>query len=171
LKEIPYPSEGDNGLWVGAEVWPGDELGSIGKFNDRHLHIEIRSFGSAFPNDALAPRNDDDCAPGGCVNSAGIIRENVPKKGEAPNVYDITQFFVNEPAHVEDPLNGNLVIEGLGSASVIVRDYTDGEALCTLEYRLPDPNNLPIVKGTVYRGFVLKDRLEDPKNPAISPFE
>ncbi|MCU0496191.1 MAG: M23 family metallopeptidase [Anaerolineae bacterium] len=44
-------------LWVGKGVSSGTNLGTLGKFNERHLHIEIHSYGSniAGPNGSLPP--------------------------------------------------------------------------------------------------------------------
>jgi murein DD-endopeptidase MepM/ murein hydrolase activator NlpD len=103
-------------MYVGAHVNPGTRLGTIGRFNSPHLHIEVRNFGREIGSPT---RNEnilvDDA--NGLNNSYGILLHN---PNQAVYIYDFTQFYDDT---VFDPQQGSgLSVNGFGVNVIVPAD-------------------------------------------------
>jgi hypothetical protein len=157
--------EVDPNLYTGAAVNRQTRLGAIGVFNESHLHIEVRTFGSAAASSIVALEADTtDPANPLSYNQYGILKvilpEGDPRNYHARNLYDIAQLFAASGVSTPD---GVLVSE-LGQDLVNEDSVVAGD--CSLTYRTLSA--LPTVSNV--RGFILFDaNFVAPADPATSP--
>jgi uncharacterized repeat protein (TIGR01451 family) len=84
----------DNQIYVGRHVSRGTRLGTLGRFNDNHLHIEVRSFGPNIPDGIMIISDNT-------INAYGFLNY---KTNDLPSFhYDLMQFYT--PQGVLDPLS------------------------------------------------------------------
>jgi murein DD-endopeptidase MepM/ murein hydrolase activator NlpD len=145
----------DPSIYVGRKVSAGAKLGTLGRFNTPHLHIEIRSFGANLKSDTLINQN-----------VYGILEFD----GEQPeNVYDITQFFnaSNVMAWNSEAQTSTSTVSGLGFS--IQNNGTVSVSGCqSFKYLLETTST----SASGYRGFKLNQSLiapHDPVTPSIPP--
>ncbi|MBI5666793.1 MAG: M23 family metallopeptidase [Chloroflexi bacterium] len=149
-----------NNVWVGASVSTGQQIGTLGKAGDRHLHIEVHSYGATV-SAGIGSDNAANVAPNGIMKVGISANALVP-----PHVYDILQFLPNPPGY--DPaLNNGLTLRDLVSTSNpgFTREG-DLETIqinfgssCILTYKTIHPDASDIVEeievaGYKYRGFL-----------------
>jgi murein DD-endopeptidase MepM/ murein hydrolase activator NlpD len=138
-------------IWVGQDVSPGTILGTLGDYNTRHLHIEVRSYGESI--EATIP------ATFSLIEETGILPVGIPANQiVAPFTYDLTQLLPDPPGYDAASNGGrsfqqqvsNLTVTG-ANASVDIAFAPD----CNLTYWTADPaqSAVEVVAGTNYRGF------------------
>jgi hypothetical protein len=143
-------------IWVGGLVSPMQTLGKLGKFNDRHLHIELHSYGAKI-TDTI--RNEFATS----IGSTGILPVGESAVNlAAPLFYDLSQLLPN-PSGYNPIQNNNLQFrERVNGASVtdisLIADlnFSNGE---TVTYFASDPAQNTVLEsvldnGVNYRGFV-----------------
>lgn len=147
-------SEIAQNLWVGKSVASGTILGTLGKFNVRHLHIEVHSYGSTIGYGIIDPS---------LVGPTGILRVGVPAIDIVPPfIYDLSQLLPNPVGYLPQD-NGNLNFRDRVATNLLTSFGSSGGATieiqinstCSLRYRTLFPSQdtvLDEVDG--YRAFV-----------------
>jgi hypothetical protein len=152
-------------IWVGAPVDAGMIIGTLGSFNEPHLHIEVHSYGATLPSKVIESGLSTGILP---VNSSA--NDTV-----ATYVYDVMQFLPNPQGYsATNILNiKDLVAEGNLSGT---GDNKDAQfALntgCSITYRTRVTSPIAAVKvnGYNYRGIdTYAGLIGRPRNPLPSP--
>lgn len=145
-------------VWVGKEVQTGEQIGILGKNNERHLHFEVRSYG----NTALSEFSEGDKV---IDPITGILPVNVTAAGgSAPFIFEPAQFLPDPSNQMDNSffstaLNWARNVKFTNQFSISEEE----EGLQTLRVRLFDDCEIeyqtyidPIMRtvGGGYRGFV-----------------
>jgi hypothetical protein len=157
----------DNGIWVGKGVSTGTVLGTLGKFNERHLHLEVHSYGTSISGSIPSPEST-------MIDSTGILP--VGQQGNriiAPYHYDPLQFLPSPPGYLATNNGGLSYLDALTLVNLTLvgeegqRNLNFGGA-CNRLYRTGLPGNVikEITAGYPYRGFV---GYPDYNRPLASP--
>ncbi len=135
-------------IWVGAGVNTGTILGTVGVFNERHLHVEVHSYGDSVGS----------ITEGNTIGETGILPVNLfAAQIVAPYVYDIMQFLPDPSGY-----SGGSSIQTLVSTNNLNTTGTEGQinlpfnASCDRLYRTKHPDLQAVIVHSInnYRGFV-----------------
>jgi murein DD-endopeptidase MepM/ murein hydrolase activator NlpD len=131
-------------IWVGAKINAGDMLGTLGKVGQRHLHLEIHSYGSSTNGFYV----------GNPIRASGIL----PTGGNAsidvaPYVYDAVQLLPHLPQISGAPLATQVATENLSLVGGINKTLLSLPTYnsCQLTYETVILNILSTLDG--YRTF------------------
>lgn len=146
----------DANIWVGRTIPLGTILGTQGSFNDRHLHIEVHSFGSTIAT-GIGTANAAQ------VGSFGILPVNkTAEQFVAPFLYDVMQMLP-DPIGYLSSANANLALRSRLATSQLSLVNVEGQqalnlvgiSQCNFLYRTVHPTSSTVVdEASGYRGFV-----------------
>jgi hypothetical protein len=143
-----------NNVWVGADVSAGMQLGTLGVFGDRHLHMEVHSYGATVSQGIADPYSQ-------LIDSTGILPTGVEARFiVAPYLYDPLQLFGNPPNYQASLNEGLSFKDALATSRLLLAENQASlnialNANCSREYKTVAPTQSEvIVQEGVYRGFV-----------------
>lgn len=136
-------------IWVGAGVNTGTIIGTVGIFNERHLHLEIHSYGTTVGS---IPNSD-------AIGETGILPVNhFAAQIVAPYLYDVMQLLPDPSEY-----SGTISIQTLVSTNNLTMVSTEGRTNLPLDntcdelYRTMHPALHAVIDESAngYRGFVV----------------
>lgn len=131
-------------VWVGKEVIGGETIGILGLNNERHLHLEIHSYGSTTTG-----------FYGNQIHSSGILPVGGNGTADvAPYIYDIMQFLPN-PAGLTGNLSSLVATANLTSTpggDSATLSFTSGCNLTYLTYLTNPGTGMSLKETAGFRG-------------------
>jgi hypothetical protein len=153
----------DPAIFVGAPVQIGAKIGSIGSYNDPHVHIEVRNFVNPIPQIGLQS------SP---MRQFGFTSFSSTAINRAIYHYDVTQFFDSSltMARLSDTDLTQTPVTNLGVS--LINGMSIYNSVCSREYRhattVPTVND-SFLSGNI-RGFIQLENLNaTPIPPSQAP--
>ncbi len=169
--------EVDANIWVGSLVRSGQRIGDLGDFNERHLHLEVHSWGNNPIPDFLDGTNPPQLTdiPTGILprNTKDKIGSTRPQQ-DPPYVYDFLQLLGYNSGNsqltaiAQAIATANLVPgpnQGEGNIALSVTGCTD-----TIQYQTRMPNvEVVLTSEDGYRGFHIEGDTSQPSPLDLPP--